>query len=88
MTKVEVIWLLIRIAGLYYLAKGLLIALEILSGILILLTEDTPGVSGSLFGAYIGQVIGSMFLSALGLYLINDGRYIFRALDHQPRGSD
>lgn len=88
MTKQEVIWLLIRIAGLYSLAKGLLSAFEILGSIIILLTSDTPQVFRSLIGTYIGTTIGSLVLSALGLYLINDGKYIFRVLDRQPRASE
>lgn len=84
MTKQELIWLLIRLVGVYFLAKGILLALELLAGIFLILESGTLQVLGSLIGTYIGSLLRSLALSALGLYLLNGGSFLFRVLNRQP----
>ena len=85
MTKREVIWLLIRLAGVYFLAKGLLMTLELLNVLLVPLAYDLPGLTfSSLIREQFSPLLVTLFYLALGLYLIYRGGVVFRVLNRQP----
>jgi hypothetical protein len=81
MMKREVVWLLVRIAGVYLLVLAFRETLDLIG---MFVAADTPNFIVNRFGLYIGKFLRVAFLIILGQYLLRDGRFLFRLLYHEP----
>ena len=85
MTKREVGWLIVRLAGLYCLWNAVASSPALLAGLHLFLEGlgTTPRGSGAVFfQAFVVTVI----YAALGLYCVNDGRVFFHLLSRESDG--
>ena len=82
MTKAEVIWLLIKIAGLYFIYQSIEVAISSF-GALIVAGAARDGISNS-GGIFLPAVIRIVLYAWLGIYLLNDGSKFFQLLDRRP----
>lgn len=82
MTKAEVVWLLIRIAGLYFIYQSIEIAISTF-GALLVVSEARHGIPNS-GGLLIPAIIRIVLYAWLGIHLLNDGGKFFRLLNRRP----
>jgi hypothetical protein len=86
LTKKQVVWLLVRIAGVALLANGIryfLIVLEnIMMGMSVAKGQELLS-AGS--GLITGWIIEAVLFCAAGFYLLEDGRLLFRWLNRESR---
>ncbi len=82
MTKAEVIWLLIRVAGLYFIYQSIEATISTF-GVLLVAGEARSGISKSA-GVLLPSIIRIVFYAWLGIYLLNDGSKFFQMLNRRP----
>ena len=82
MTKTEIIWLLIRIAGLYFIYQS--IELVISSFGVYLVASETPGMVSKSAGVLLPSIIRIIFCAVLGGYLLTDGDKFIQMLNRRP----
>jgi hypothetical protein len=84
-TKKQVIWLVIRLAGLWFLWQSAGNAIALLGSFLHL--SENPELLERSTGLLL-QMAGQVALSfALGLYCVGDGRILFDLLNRERPGS-
>jgi hypothetical protein len=86
MKKEEIIWLLIRIAGLYLLFESLQETLALFSSFLVAL-KSTQLMTVSA-GVFIQAILRILLLTSVGLYLVFNGSLVFHLLNRQPDAED
>jgi len=82
MTRAEIIWLLIRVAGLYFIYQSTEVAISTF-GVLIV-ASGAPGVVSKSAGVFLPAIIKIVFYAWLGMYLLNDGSKFFQMLNRRP----
>lgn len=84
MTKREVVWLIIRLAGLYFLWNAVASSLALLASLHLFLEGlgTTHRGSGTVF--FQAFVVTAVY-AGLGLYCVNDGRVFFYVLNREAR---
>jgi hypothetical protein len=82
MTKAEVIWLLIRVAGLYFIYQSIEVAISTFG--VLLVASEAPGVMSKSAGVLLPAIIRIVFYAWLGIYLLNDGSKFFQMLNRRP----
>lgn len=82
MTKTEVTWLLIRVAGLYFIYQSIEVAISILG--VLFVAGEAPGVMSKSTGVLLPAIIRIVFYAWLGIYLLNDGSKFFQMLNRRP----
>ncbi|HEX8282565.1 MAG TPA: hypothetical protein VF588_04385 [Pyrinomonadaceae bacterium] len=84
MTKSEVVWLIIRLAGVYFLWQALETAVGFLTGAGLAI-GPRPMVAGSAV-VLVGMLLKATFYTVLGFYCIGNGRLLFRVLGRESAG--
>jgi len=82
MTKAEVIWLLIRIAGLYFIFQSTEVAISTFGALIV--AGETPGLISKSTGVLLPAIVRIVFYAWLGIYLLNDGTKFFQMLNRRP----
>ena len=82
MTKAEVIWLLIRVAGLYFIFQSTEVAIGTFGALLV--AGQEPGLMSRSAGVLLPAIIRIVFYAWLGIYLLNDGNKFFQMLNRRP----
>lgn len=82
MTKAEVIWLLVRIVGLYLIYQAVEVTISTF-GVLVVASE-APGVVSKSAGVLLPTLFRIVLYACLGIYLLSDGSELFRLLSHRP----
>jgi|GEM_PF-2574521 len=96
MSKREVIWLLIRLTGVYLIGQAFFSTITYLLvfygwGISATLSGKTPGSSGlGTFGLQLNELripmaLGIIVPAVVGLYLTRGGRLIFKILNYEGK---
>lgn len=88
MTKREVVWLIIRLAGLYFLWNAVTSAATLVAGLQAFLQAfDAYALAQRGSGVVLAQMLFMTVLySALGLYCVNNGRVFFHVLNRESDG--
>jgi len=86
MTKKEIVWLLIRIAGAYLLWQGVGSSVGLVANLAF--ASSTPELLSKSAGAFLGPVVMTGLDLSLGLYLLINGRVVFNLLSDRPDSLD
>jgi hypothetical protein len=82
MTKKEIVWLLIRLAGFYFIWRGVEGLIGLLSSFVTAMME--PALFSKSGGIFLQSFLMTGFYLWIGFYLMGDCRFIFRLLNSQP----
>jgi hypothetical protein len=82
MSKKEVIWLLIRIAGVYFLWLGVESLVTLISNYVV--ASGSPELLSRSARVFLQSVLLIGLHFSLGLYMLVNGSLLFRGLDQQP----
>lgn len=82
MNKKDVIWLLIRIAGLYFLWQSVEGVFALSSSYIV--ASNTPDLLSRSAGIFLQSIVRIGTYLSLGLYMLLNGRLIFDMLSRQP----
>ncbi|HKG15469.1 MAG TPA: hypothetical protein VKB12_19265 [Pyrinomonadaceae bacterium] len=83
MTKREVVWLVVGLAGLYFLWNVVTSSSGLFAGLRLLDGSATPRGAGAVF---LQALLVTAFYAALGLYCVNDGRFFVNILSRESGG--
>jgi hypothetical protein len=81
MRKRELIWLIIRVAGLYFLWQSVETVIALIAG--FKLANSAPGLLENAGGLLMQFVFKAGLYCVLGLYCVGDGRVFFHVLDKE-----
>jgi hypothetical protein len=84
MTKREVSWLIVRIAGLYFLWQAVEMAISVTATLGVALGE--PMLMGKSVWVLLQMLFKIGFYTVLGLYCVGNGRLFFHMLSREPVG--
>ncbi|HEV7892529.1 MAG TPA: hypothetical protein VGP08_18090 [Pyrinomonadaceae bacterium] len=80
MTKREVVWLIVRLAGLYFLWNAVTSSLGLFASLQLLDGAATPRGAGAVL---LQALVVTAFYAVIGLYCVNDGRVFFNVLNRE-----
>lgn len=86
MTKKDVIWLLIRIAGFYFLWQGVEIIINMIST--LVLASGTPNLMAGSGGVFLKLLLQISLYFGLGLYMLVNGSLFFHMFSREPEFDD
>jgi hypothetical protein len=81
MTKKEVIWLLIRIAGLYFVWQGIESSIALLANLMTM--GNAPELIPKSGGVIVQSILLMMLYAGLGLYMMSNGGFFYQVLSRQ-----
>lgn len=82
MTKRDVIWLLIRIGGLYFVWQGIESLLNLFTTFVAV--SSTPALLANSIGILLQSVLLTGIYITLGLYMLSNGSFFYHVLSRQP----
>lgn len=82
MSKKDVIWLLIRIAGLYLIWQSVQSLVALSSGLVA--AGNTPGLLSVSAGVFFQSILRIGLYLSLGFYMLLNGKLFFHLLSRQP----
>ncbi|HVF44093.1 MAG TPA: hypothetical protein VM936_13810 [Pyrinomonadaceae bacterium] len=81
MRKTEVIWLIIRVVGLYFLWQSVETVIALVANFKV--ASATPGLLANSGGVFMQLIFKAGLYCVLGLYCVGDGRVFFHVLDKE-----
>jgi hypothetical protein len=81
-TKREVVWLLVRLAGLYLLVQAFHESVALAAGLYTVLNSGSD-LANDYAGLFFVGFLRLAFLGGLGLHLMRDGKGLFRLLSNE-----
>ena len=83
MSKRDVAWLVVRLAGLYFIWNAVTSSLGLFASLRLFDGSATPRGAGLVF--FEALVVTALY-AALGLYCVNDGRFFVNILNRESDG--
>ena len=82
MTKREVAWLIVKLAGLYFLWQAVETALSFAASYAI--AGSNAALLSQSGGVFLHFILKTALYAWLGLYCVGNGRVFFHFLNHEP----
>ncbi|HEY0546306.1 MAG TPA: hypothetical protein VGC91_13080 [Pyrinomonadaceae bacterium] len=86
MTKKDVIWLLIRISGLYFILQGIESLLGLWASLITV--NNSPGMLKNSAGVLLQSFLLTAIYFSFGIYMVSNGSFFYRLLSRQPDSDD